>query len=744
MTWGQLEHTLLPKSIALPVFSSDALSSVAYATQEILLVLVGAAALSLVVPISLAVATLLAMVVVSYRQTVRAYPSGGGAYIVAHENLGQFPGLLAASALLIDYILTVSVSVVAGVDAIVSASPGLANIRVEMAVFFVALVALANLRGVRESGTIFAIPTYGFILSIYALILTGLVKCLGGCPQAASHDLHPVVIQGLTLFVVLRAFSAGTTALTGVEAISNGVPAFRPPQSKNAATTLAIMGAISISMFLGISTLAHLTHVVYTDGSKQTVIAQIADAVFGHSFLFYVVQVMTASILFLAANTAFADFPRLSSILARDRFMPRQFMNRGDRLVFSNGIIVLAMLASLLVVAFRADLNHLIQLYLVGVFVSFTLSQSGMVVHWRKTREPNWRRSAIINGAGAVLTSVVLVVVVITKFMRGAWIVVALIPMLISLMKAIHRHYLDVEHQASAPERLPAQRNVGHQHMVLVVHSIDAATAQAVRYVRSIGAADIEALTFDDGLQQRWTEFAPNIPIRRLAGSGPVRANLKRLLKKKRDSLSPDDFLTVVIPEPLASSSLFEVLKKPALQALKASLVGEEGIQVMDVPVVTTPAGVVDTRLDPARHYVCVLVRSVNNASLQAIEYAETLRPIEIRGVHFSLDPEDSDRLGDQWLAAGVPHPLEMYESRYRDIGQSVTEYVRRFNADGINTVVTVVVPEWVVPKRRYELLHRQTALIVKRHLLFEPGVVVVSVPYQLARGSERRARAGK
>ena len=388
MSSGELEHTLLPKIIALPIFSSDALSSVAYATQEILLVLglVGVGALAHVLPIALAVGTLLAIVVVSYRQTVRAYPSGGGAYIVAHENLGVFPGLLAASSLLIDYVMTVAVSVVAGVDAIVSASPGLHRYNVEIAVIFIAFVAIANLRGVRESGTFFAIPTYGFILSMYLLIVTGFVKCLGGCPNAESAhlSLRPEV-SALSIFIVLKAFAAGTTALTGVEAISNGVPAFRYPQSRNAATTLSILGTISISMFLGISWLSHVMNVRYLDTAKfaaltghaeRSVIAQIAFAVFHGGPIFYFIQIMTAAILILAANTAFADFPRLASILARDRFMPRQFMNRGDRLVFSNGIIILATLASLLVVAFQANLNHLIQLYLVGVFISFTLSRA--------------------------------------------------------------------------------------------------------------------------------------------------------------------------------------------------------------------------------------------------------------------------------------------------------------------------------------------------------------------------------
>jgi amino acid transporter len=357
MATGELRHTLLPKVLALPVFSSDPLSSNAYATQEIMLVLAlaGAGALHLVVPLAFFVAILLGTVVVSYRQTVRAYPSGGGAYIVARENLGMYPGLLAAAALLIDYVLTVSVSIVAGVDAIVSALPGILQFKIPISIGFVALVTLANLRGAKESGTVFAIPTYGFVLSIYIMLVTGFVKCLGGCPVADSAGTHLEVEQALTLFLVLRAFAAGTTALTGVEAISNGVPAFRFPQSRNAATTLGMMGAMSISMFIGISLLANRMQVVATEDMERTVVAEIANGIFGGGFMFYVVQVMTAGILILAANTAYQDFPRLASILAQDRFMPRQFINRGDRLVFSNGIFILAILASILIVTFEAN-----------------------------------------------------------------------------------------------------------------------------------------------------------------------------------------------------------------------------------------------------------------------------------------------------------------------------------------------------------------------------------------------------
>ncbi|MGH2540059.1 MAG: APC family permease, partial [Actinomycetota bacterium] len=388
----RLEHTLLPKVLALPVFASDALSSVAYATGEILIVLflASSAPQEYVMPIATAIAALMAVVVVSYRQTVRAYPSGGGAYIVSKDNLGAFAGLVAAAALLFDYMMTVVVSIVAGVFAIGSAIPWANEHRVILSIVFVGLVTVANLRGARESGTLFAIPTYGFILSIMALVALGFVRCIGGCPSVPV-DVEPLheaatAAGAVGLFALLRAFSSGATALTGVEAISNGVPAFRRPQARNAAATLAIMGAIAIAMFMGISWLS--THVEGVIASEErSIVAQIALAIFGNGSVgFFVVQSFTAAILILAANTAYQDFPRLASILARDRYMPSQFVNRGDRLVFSNGVIVLGVLASLMIYLFDADLNALIHLYVVGVFTAFTLSQGGMIARWRRLR----------------------------------------------------------------------------------------------------------------------------------------------------------------------------------------------------------------------------------------------------------------------------------------------------------------------------------------------------------------------
>ena len=735
MSSGELEHTLLPKFIALPVFSSDPLSSNAYATQEALLVLATAGALGLILPVSLAVATLLTIVVISYRQTVKAYPSGGGAYRVAHENLGMYPGLLAAGALLIDYVLTVSVSITAGVEALTSASPALHDRRVLIAFLFIAFVTLINLRGVKESGTLFAIPTYGFVLSIYLMIGTGIVKCFGGCPQAASAslELHPE--QALGFLLVLRAFAAGTTALTGVEAIADGVPAFRYPQSKNAATTLSIMAALSISMFLGISWLADNTGVKYFEDleGQKSVVAQIADAIFNGGPMFYVVQFMSAAILILAANTAYQDFPRLGSILAKDRYLPRQFMNRGDRLVFSNGVLILAVLSAALVYIFNADLNRLIQLYLVGVFISFTLSQTGMVVRMRNLKPPNWKRTAAISGFGGTVTAIVLVVIGASKFLHGAWVVFAAIPVLIFMMRAIFMHYTEVQDELAHPQRRPVDRRPGNQHMVIYVPKVDAATARAIGYARSMRPASVSAVTIDPANAGPWVAMAPEIPLTKIDDVGTNTKSLREHLRGIRKNLREDDFLTLIVPEMLKKKSLWEIILRPRLHRLKGAMLFEEGVQVLDVPVMREDLDPThDETHEPARNYTVVLVSGVHNAALQAIEYAETLQSVDLRAVSFGLDEEASEQLGDAWLAAQVPHPLEIEASPFRDIGQSLVNYVAQFKADGVNRQVTVVIPEFVVRKKRHQILHNQTALLVKRRLLFETGVSVVSVPYHL------------
>jgi amino acid transporter len=437
MRTGQMHETLLPKWLALPIFASDPLSSVAYATEEALVVLVGAAgiaSLHLVFPLSIAIACLLAIVVLSYRQTVRVYETSGGAYIVARENLGTAPSLVAAAALLTDYVLTVAVSISAGIFAITSFVPSLASHRVGLSLACLLVIVLANLRGVRESGLLFALPTYAFIAAIVAVDAVGIV-------QYATGHLHRAVVPSpiaagtgaVTLFILLRAFSSGSTALTGVEAIANGVNAFRHPQGKNAAKTLAILGVTAIAMFLGVSFLA--VHVHAAPSNTASVVSQIARAVFQPgstaAFMFYVVQGTTLLILILAANTSFQGFPRLSALLARDRFAPRQFSNLGDRLVFSNGMLVLAGAAAGLLAIYKANTNSLIHLYVIGVFTAFTVSQAGMVRYWRRVRSPGWRGRSLINGVGAAATGLVTVIVIWTKFAEGAWLVTVAIPVLV-------------------------------------------------------------------------------------------------------------------------------------------------------------------------------------------------------------------------------------------------------------------------------------------------------------------------
>ena len=746
MASARLEHTLLPKILALPVFSSDPMSSVAYATEEIMIVLLAASATAkpLVFPIAIAIAALLVIVVVSYRQTVRAYPSGGGAYIVSRENLGEYPGLIAAAALLVDYVMTVVVSVVAGVYAITSAAPGLADSRVWMAVGFVALITIANLRGVRESGTLFAIPTYGFIVVVLVMVAIGVARCVGGCPAGevleVSHEAATAA-GTVSLFVILHAFSSGSTALTGVEAISNGVPAFRRPQAKNAAETLAIMGALAVTMFLGISWLAtHITNVTVSE--ERTVIAQIGHTVFGGGVGFYVLSFFTAAILILAANTAYQDFPRLSAILARDHYMPRQFMNRGDRLVFSNGVIGLGVFASLIIVAFDANLTRLIQLYVVGVFTSFTLSQSGMVRHWLRERDKGamaqrgWKRSIVINVIGAITTGVVLVIITATKFTHGAWLSITAMACLVPVFVAIRRHYDDVLRQL---RRGTVAVGRGVNHMVLVVRDLDAATAEAVGIVRSIRPTELRLVHPTDGpvppeVQERWREFsmgAPPLEPLSLAGESLLDA-LRRYVRGI--DRRPEDFVNVVIPERVEGSLLRYLLRRAALIRIKSGLLRERNIVVTDVPVVVRdgrPVGVDAKPLIPERTVALVFVSGVNDAVIRAVNYAETLEAAETRAIYFDLDPEASLRIQDAWWDSGLSIPLDIVETPFRDLTGPMLGEARRFTSRP-GTQAIVVVPEFIVSKWRHLLLHNQNALFVKRLFLFEPNVALSSVPFVL------------
>ena len=512
----------LSNGAALAVLSSDALSSVAYATEEILLVLVvaGSGALGLSLPIAVAIIILLAIVVLSYRQTIRAYPQGGGSYIVARENLGLYPGLVAGGSLMIDYILTVTVSISAGTAALTSAIPVLKSHTVLLCLFFIFLIMLANLRGVKESGQIFMVPTYAFITSIFLLIGIGLFKYTTG--QVITEYPSLPVSEGISVFFILRAFSAGCTALTGVEAISDGVLAFKTPEWKNARLTLLYLGVILGFMFVGISYLANIYHVVPEAG--QTVVSLLGRVILGNGPVYYFLQIVTLLVLMLAANTSYADFPRLCYFLARDGFLPRQLSLLGDRLVYSNGIMLLSICAGVLVIIFKGQVNAIIPLYAVGVFTSFTLSQAGMVRHWFQAQTRGWRESAIMNGLGAFATLIVLFVIICTKFLLGAWLVVVAIPVLVTLFAAIHRHYQYVAERLSihdlAPRTyisFPKPAVVTHP-AVVVVGQLNRGTVEALDYARTI-ADKIVAVHVDIGstdreeLHKKWQNLEADIPL---------------------------------------------------------------------------------------------------------------------------------------------------------------------------------------------------------------------------------------
>lgn len=600
-----MHETLLPKWLALPIFASDPLSSVAYATEEIVLVLAagGAAYLTFSKWVAALIAALLVIVILSYRQTCYAYPNGGGAFAVSLDNFGENAALVAAAALLVDYVMTVAVSVVAGVAGITSAAPGLGKHAVAISVGFVLLLLLANLRGVKESGRLFAIPTYLFVVLTYVMFLVAAIKAGGGSlPDAstASEQLHRTAHVGgiLTLVLLMKAFASGCTALTGVEAISNGVPAFRKPKPRNAANTLAIMGILSVSMFIGITALALNIHARAV--GTPTVISQLAAATFGpHAVLFYLYQAATAGILILAANTAYNGFPVLSSILAQHSFLPRQMHNRGDKLVFSNGIILLSLFTIALIVGFHARTDSLIHLYIVGVFTSFTLSQAGMVKRWNRLirtgpreRRNRMRLSRAMNLVGAIATGLVLGIVIYTKVVQGAWIAITAMILIFAMMKGISRHYRTI-------------------------------------------ASELD----------------------------------------------------------LAASS------KPVL---------------------------------PPRNHALILVSKLHLPTMRAISYAKATRPDTLQALTIQIDEAETARLLDDWGRHDIDVPLLILESPYREVTRPLLEHLRRLRKERPSDVVTVFLPEYVVGRWWEQLLHNQSALRLKARLLFEPGVMVTSVPWQM------------
>ncbi len=590
---SQAHHERLTKVKALAVFASDALSSTAYATEEILLVLIlaGTGALQLSIPIAGAITLLLVIVATSYYQTIRAYPAGGGTYIVTKDNLGRMPSLIAGASLLTDYVLTVAVSIAAGVAAIISWLPDLLPYRVPIAVAVVGVMTVINLRGVRESASIFSVPTYIFITSIFGLLGYGFYQSLtGGLAPVGAHaaETFPIT-ESIWWFFILRAFSAGCTALTGVEAIADGVPAFRKPESKNAGQTLIAMVIILGLMFVGITLLGRAVEVVPSHG--ETILSQIARAVFGDTPLYVLVQLATAFILVLAANTAYADFPRLSFFVARDGFLPRPLSNVGDRLVFSNGIILLGSLAAALLVLFNGDTHALLPLYAIGVFLCFTLSQSGMVARWLRTRAPGWQGFALVNGFGALVTGMVLVVIVVTRFTHGGWIVTVLIPLIVAMFLAIHRHYDDVAAQ-----------------------------------------------------------------------------------------LSLDDYGA-----------------PPRIR----------------------------------RHRVIVPIAGVHRGVLGALDYGRALSN-DVTAVYVETDPAQTERLRDKWGRWGDGVRLEVLSSDYRSIIEPLIDYLDRVDRCQTDDMITIVMPQFVASRWWHNLLHNQTAFLIRLALLFRRGFVVTDVPYRL------------
>jgi amino acid transporter len=585
MTTAQGKHERLGKISALAIFSSDCMSSVAYATEEILLVLVlgGTLALQYSPAIGIAIGLLVAIVASSYWQTIHAYPSGGGAYIVAKDNLGTLPGLIAGSALLVDYVLTVSVSTASGVAAITSAFPALFPYRVGICILCVMAVMLANLRGLRETGRTFAVPTYGFILSLALLILLGFYQLFtkGAPPPPATIP----VIEPLSLFLILRAFSGGCAALTGIEAVANGVQAFKPPEARNASVTLAWMAFILGSSFMAITLLSHYFHIVPRE--EETVISILATQVFGRTFMYYVVQVFTAIILLLAVTTSFAGFPMLASLMAKDRFLPRQFANLGDRLVFSNGILILAAVSCGLLVIFGGSTHALIPLYAIGVFTAFTLSQAGMVLHWWKEHGRHWLPHSLMNGLGAMATGVVVVVVGATKFVHGAWIVIIVIPLMVLMFLAVHRHYESLRGQLSLVGFSPPK--LGRHPVIVLVGGLHRGVITALTYAKAI-SPNVTALAVDldptatAKLQRGWPEWAPDVPLVIL--DSPYRSIIQPVLhyvdqmEKQRDG----QYMTIILPEFIPAKWWQHLLHNQTALLLKGALLFRRGKVAISIP----------------------------------------------------------------------------------------------------------------------------------------------------------------
>jgi len=748
----RLVHERLGKPTALAVFASDNLSSSAYATEEILHVLVKVAAIgifAMVVPITLALIGVLGILLFSYRQTIKAYPSGGGAYLVTRDNFGLMPAQVAGVSLLTDYILTVSVSVSAGTAALTSAFSPLFPYRVLISVAFIAILTFGNLRGVKEAGRIFAVPTYFFIGMMGLLFVAGIWRY-------ATGGLHPVAtfahseLRNVGLFVILHAFASGGAAVTGVEAISNGVPAFKPPEWRNARTTLMWMGSLLGIMFLGLSVMTARLHIIPDPTGAKTVISQVAKAAFGAgpvgTLLYLALQAATMLILVLAANTSYADFPRLASFLAADRFLPRQLTRYGDRLVFSNGIVTLAVLASLLVVVFKASVTALIPLYAIGVFTSFTFSQAGMVVHHRREREPGWRRGMVINGFGAVVTAVMTIVIAVTKFADGAWVILIVVPVSIAGLLAIHRHYQEAAELLRRPDRR-CDLDYPRQRVIIPDTGDPRALQAALAYAHRVFPTEVRVVHLSaPGPGSDYDEFLlrpMGNEVREVALShGSGAEALKAYVRKVRREVGPGEVLNVIVPETVADLGVRYIVAQRKLQRLKEALLAEPGVVVTNLayhegyealePGVRAARSATRPRGRPWRHVAVLLVGDLHNASLGGLRFARSLGADELHALHVESDPAGSADLVRRWNEAVPRTPLEVLESPYREIARPAFEWVRRVLDADPHTYVTLVIPEFVVRKAWHHLLHNHTSLVLKRAFLFEPSVVVAAVPYRL------------
>jgi amino acid transporter len=750
----QAEGERLSKFKALAILSSDAISSVAFATEAILINLVAAGSLhlGLTLPISLVILGLLTIVTLSYRQTIPAYPGGGGSYIVARANLGILPGLVAASALMIDYVLNVAVCVAAGVHNVVSILPALQSYVVPLDLALVVVMTILNLRGIRESGSIFALPTYFFIVSASLLIVVGLVKAYVFLHQPLIGQFTPTVqaIEPLSIFVLLRSFATGCSAMTGVEAISNGIPLFRKPETRNAALTLTWMALILGSLFLGITLLTMTYAVQAAPSGDPTVIAKIAQHVFSGPliFLFPIFQLSVLGILTLSAETSYAGFPRLASLLARDWYLPKQFSLRGDRLAFSVGIIALAVLAGVLLIIFRGNTNALINLFAVGVFIAFTLSQAGMVVHWwrLRTAQRSWLRSLLINGVGAVATGLVALVVAATKFLEGAWIVVLLIPLLVLLFTAISHHYEHVERERTTPIPLHPQ-DIRHR-LIVPIAGLNLAAKQAVAYARSI-APQVTAVHVAverekaEALRAEWSEWQKSLPAHELSPLDIIDPGHRLPLLPLLDYIDtvhqqhPEETLTVVLPE-VVESSVRRLFYSPKILGLKATLLFRPEIVVANVPLQQrVGSGTIPTRPEVVRHRFIVPLAGLDRAALASLAYARSISG-HVVAMHVVADEEQVEQIRASWqqwqqqVAAEEETHLLIIESPYRSLLRPILAYIDAVHLRHPEDTLTVILPEFVVAHWWEYVLHNQVALRLKGALLFRPGVAVLNLPQHL------------